>query len=113
LSPIPIWKSNSVRSFLLASAASAHCGLIKRSKCKSLHSQQSVLFAIAAKQIRSGELLWKKSNVLWGFWLSILVHINRPRYVRTARRCSHVKEWNEMKSENRVIDDENGWKPHF
>jgi hypothetical protein len=60
-------------------------------------THNNLLFlGIAAKKIRSGELFRKNSNVRWRFWLSILLQIYRPSYVRTARRYSDVMEFTGM-----------------
>jgi hypothetical protein len=54
------------------------------------------------EQKRNGFFDWVDVEIGPGAWDFLYT-----LYVRTARQCSDVKEWNEMKSENRVIDDEN------
>jgi hypothetical protein len=57
--------------------------------------------------------LWKNSNIRWRFWVSILVQIDRPRYVKTARRYSDGIEFNGLESQNRLIDGKNSCKLPF
>jgi hypothetical protein len=55
----------------------------------------------------------KEVKCRWRFWLSILVQVSRPRYVRTARWYSDVMKFNLMECESRLIDGENGCRLSF